>query len=43
MPLSYFSCEDVDSAELVCLIDKLNEADKKNLIDHIKRKLDSIE
>ncbi|TOP55866.1 transcriptional regulator [Vibrio parahaemolyticus] len=43
MPLSYFFCEDVDSAELVCLIDKLNEADKKNLIDHIKKKLDGIE
>ncbi|PML25630.1 transcriptional regulator [Vibrio breoganii] len=43
VPLSYFFCEDADSAELACLIDKLNEVDKKNLIDHIKKKLEGIE
>ena len=37
VPLSYFFCEDDDSAELVCLTYRMGEADKKNLIDHIKR------
>ncbi|MBE4082658.1 helix-turn-helix domain-containing protein [Vibrio sp. 1640] len=36
VPLNYFFCEDDDSAELACLIAKLNETDKKNLIQHIK-------
>lgn len=36
VPLNYFFCEDDDSAELACLIAKLNGADKKNLIEHIK-------
>ncbi|EKO3502079.1 helix-turn-helix domain-containing protein [Vibrio fluvialis] len=36
VPLNYFFCEDDDSAELVCLIAKLNEIDKKSLIQYIK-------
>ncbi|ELI5434190.1 helix-turn-helix domain-containing protein [Vibrio parahaemolyticus] len=36
VPLNYFFCEDDDSAELACLIAKLNETDKKSLIEHIK-------
>ncbi|MEH0689933.1 helix-turn-helix transcriptional regulator [Vibrio cholerae] len=33
VPLNYFFCEDESSAELACLIAKMNEADKKKLID----------
>ncbi|MEZ9655616.1 helix-turn-helix domain-containing protein [Vibrio splendidus] len=32
VPLNYFFCEDESSAELACLIAKMNEADKKKLI-----------
>ena len=32
VPLNYFFCEDELSAELACLISKLNEEDKKALI-----------
>ncbi|WP_188008560.1 helix-turn-helix domain-containing protein [Grimontia hollisae] len=32
VPIAYFFCEDDLSAELICLIDKLSEKDKKDLI-----------
>lgn len=37
VPLNYFFCEDDKSAELACLIGKMNESDKNNLIEHIKK------
>lgn len=38
VPVSYFYCEDEESAELICLIDKLTKADKNSLIDYIKNR-----
>ncbi|CAK1735081.1 MULTISPECIES: helix-turn-helix domain-containing protein [Vibrio] len=39
VPLSYFFCEDDRSAELVCLIAKMNEEEKELLISQAKESL----
>lgn len=39
VPLSYFFCEDKSSAELVCLIAKMSEADKQKIIRLIREDL----
>ncbi|MCG6230284.1 helix-turn-helix domain-containing protein [Vibrio furnissii] len=39
VPLSYFFCEDEDAAELVVLINKLPNQEKKALIESLKMKI----
>jgi transcriptional regulator with XRE-family HTH domain len=39
VPLSYFFCEDEDAAELVVLINKLPNQEKKVLIESLKMKI----
>lgn len=39
VPLSYFFCEDEDEAELVVLINKLPNQEKKALIESLKMKI----
>ena len=41
VPLNYFFCEDEITAELSCLINKLSEKDKKELIEKLSHKTDS--
>jgi len=36
VPLPYFLCESEKTAELICLIENLSEADKKSLIHRLK-------
>ncbi|MCG7491324.1 helix-turn-helix domain-containing protein [Vibrio sp. Of14-4] len=40
VPLSYFFCEDADSAELTVLISKLPNEEKKALIESLKIEID---
>ncbi|ELW1717135.1 helix-turn-helix transcriptional regulator [Vibrio cholerae] len=42
VPLSYFFCEDEDSAELVVLINKLPKQEKKALIESLTMKINKI-
>ncbi|ENP0848505.1 helix-turn-helix domain-containing protein [Vibrio parahaemolyticus] len=39
VPLNYFFCEDASTAELVCLIAKMSQTDKQNLINLIHTNL----
>ncbi|CAD5276185.1 Helix-turn-helix domain protein [Alteromonas sp. 38] len=38
VPLAYFFCESELSAELSCLIEKLSDEEKSNLINSLKKK-----
>ncbi|EKO3535463.1 helix-turn-helix transcriptional regulator [Vibrio fluvialis] len=38
VPLNYFFCQDDMTAELVCLIDKLSEEEKENLLALLEHK-----
>ncbi|MDW6017541.1 helix-turn-helix transcriptional regulator [Vibrio plantisponsor] len=41
VPLNYFFCKDEVTAELVCLIDKLSNEDKENLLSMLENKKSS--
>ncbi len=38
VPLNYFFCKDEVTAELACLIDKLNDEDRKSLLEKLSYK-----
>ncbi|MCG6403232.1 helix-turn-helix domain-containing protein [Vibrio fluvialis] len=42
VPLNYFFCEDDVTAELVCLIDKLSDEEKENLLSMLEKKNSSL-
>ncbi|MFV0448738.1 MAG: helix-turn-helix domain-containing protein [Vibrio sp.] len=42
VPLNYFFCEDDVTAELVCLIDKLSDEEKENLLSMLETKNSSL-
>ncbi len=37
VPVAYFFCESESTAELLCLLDKMSEADKKKLVEQIHK------
>lgn len=36
VPVAYFFCESESTAELLCLLEKMTEEDRKNLVQQIK-------